>query len=34
MALEGLEKDVRMIKRDLRADPQTVPQWEWRERRR
>jgi hypothetical protein len=34
MVLEGLEKEVRKIKWDLRANPQTVPQWEWRKRSR
>ena len=32
--LEGLEKDARDAKRGLWADPQPVPPWEWRHRKR
>jgi hypothetical protein len=30
--LEGLEKEARMAKRGLWADPQPVPPWAWRKR--
>jgi micrococcal nuclease len=32
MVLEGLEKDAREARKGLWADPQPMPQWEWRRR--
>jgi micrococcal nuclease len=32
--LEGLEKEARKAKKDLWADPQPVPPWEWRKKRK
>ena len=32
--LEGREKEARMSKKGLWADPQPVPPWEWRKQRK